>query len=226
LRYSGSCFHNAVLRALTMAYRPTEKTLARKAEIRQRLLDASLSILSEGGFAALTMVAVAARAGIATGAVYKHFESKDQLCSEVFREATEKEVAWVRETALQGDGAPSERLLQVIEAFALRALRNPRLAFALIAEPVDVQVDAQRLRYRLAYADMFEQLVDQGIQSGEFAPQFPSVSAAALVGVIAESLVGPLSWPAADQPPVETEALIAAIQAFCLRAVTAPKLSF
>jgi AcrR family transcriptional regulator len=204
-----------------MAYRPTEKTLARKAEIRQRLLDASLSILSDGGFAALTMVAVSAKAGIATGAVYKHFASKDELCSEVFRVATEKEVAWVRETALQGDDSPSERLLRVIEAFALRALRNPRLAFALIAEPVDVLVDAQRLRYRLAYADVFEQLVEQGIQSEEFAPQFPSVSAAALVGVIAESLVGPLSWPAADQPPLETEELIAAIQAFCLRAVMA-----
>jgi len=209
-----------------MAYRPTEKTLARKAEIRQRLLNAALSLVSGGGFAALTMVAVAAQAGIATGAVYKHFASKDQLCSEVFRLATEKEVAWVRETALRGDDSPSERLLRAIEAFALRALRNPRLAFALIAEPVDVQVDAQRLRYRLAYANVFEQLVEQGIQSGEFAPQFPSVSAAALVGVIAESLVGPLSWPAEDQPPMETESLIAAIQAFCLRAVKAPKLSF
>ncbi len=209
-----------------MAYRPTDKTLAHKAEIRQRLLDASLGLLSEGGFAALTMVAVAAKAGIATGAVYKHFESKDQLCSEVFRVATEKEVAWVRETTLQRDASPSELILRAIEAFALRALRNPRLAFALIAEPVDVLVDAQRLRYRRAYADMFEQLVAQGIESGEFAPQFPSVSAAALVGVIAESLVGPLSWPAEDQPPMETESLIAAIQAFCLRAVVGPKLSF
>lgn len=209
-----------------MAYRPTEKTLARKAEIRQRLLDAALGLVSDGGFAALTMVAVAANAGIATGAVYKHFVSKYELCSEVFRMATEKEVDWVRGMALQEEGAPSERLLRAIEAFATRALRHPRLAFALIAEPVDVLVDAQRLRYRLAYAAVFEQLVEQGIQSGEFAPQFPSVSAAALVGVIAESLVGPLSWPAADQPPLETEALIAAIQAFCLRAVTAPKLSF
>lgn len=209
-----------------MAYRPTEKTLARKAEIRQRLLDAALNLVSGGGFAALTMVAVAADAGIATGAVYKHFVSKDELCAEVFRMATEKEVAWVREMALQDEGAPSERLLRAIEAFATRALRHPRLAFALIAEPVDAQVDAQRLRYRQAYAHVFEQLVEQGIQSGEFAPQFPSVSAAALVGVIGESLVGPLSWSTPDQVPLETDALIAAIQAFCLRAVTAPKLSF
>ena len=205
-----------------MAYRPTEKTLARKAEIRQRLLNAALSLVSGGGFAALTMVAVAAQAGIATGAVYKHFASKDQLCCEVFRLATEKEVACVSETALQGGGSPSERLLRAIEVFAQRALRNPRLAFALIAEPVDVLVDAQRLLYRLAYANVFEQVVEQGIESGEFAAQFPSVSAAALVGVIAESLVGPLSWSAAEQRSMEAESLIAAIQAFCLRAVRGP----
>lgn len=204
-----------------MAYRPTEKTQARKAEIRQRLLDAALGLVSTGGFGALTMLAVATQAGVATGAVYKHFESKAHLCAEVFRIATEKEVAVVRETAL-GQGRASERLQRAIEAFALRALRNPRLAFALIAEPVDALVDAQRLRYRQAYADVFVELVAQGMRSGEFAAQTPSVSAAALVGVIAESLVGPLSWPAPDKPEQETGALIAAIQAFCLRAVAAP----
>lgn len=204
-----------------MAYRPTEKTQARKAEIRQKLLDAALALVSTGGFGALTMLAVATQAGVATGAVYKHFESKAHLCAEVFRIATEKEVAVVRETAL-GQGRASERLQRAIEAFALRALRNPRLAFALIAEPVDALVDAQRLRYRQAYADVFVELVAQGMRSGEFAAQTPSVSAAALVGVIAESLVGPLSWPAPDKPQQEAGALIAAIQAFCLRAVAAP----
>lgn len=203
-----------------MAYRHTEKTLARKAEIRQRLLDAALNLVSAGGFGALTMLAVATDAGIATGAVYKHFESKAHLCAEVFRIATEKEVAVVRENA-RGAGSASARLLHGVEAFALRALRNPRLAFALIAEPVDAMVDALRLRYRQAYADVFVTLVEDGIRSGEFAPQPASVSAAALVGVISESLVGPLSWPATDKPALDSSALIAAIQAFCLRAVAA-----
>lgn len=204
-----------------MAYRPTEKTQARKAELRQRLLDAALELVSSGGFGALTMVGVASRAGIATGAVYKHFESKAQMCAEVFSIATEKEVAVVRDNAL-GAGTASLRLQRAIEAFAQRALRNPRLAFALIAEPVDALVDEQRLRYRHAYAEVFQELLTQGIQSGEFAAQTPSVSAAALVGVIAESLVGPLSWPQPGQTPPEAGPLIAAIQAFCLRAVAAP----
>ena len=203
-----------------MAYRPTQKTMARKAEIRQRILDAALTVVSSGGFGALTMLAVASRADIATGAVYKHFESKASLCAEVFRLATEKEVAVVRENAL-GPGTPSQRLQRAVHAFALRALRNPRLAFALIAEPVDALVDVQRLHFRQAYADTFVALVEQGIASGEFAPQLPSVSAAALVGVIAESLVGPLSWPTSDRPSTDNDALIAAIQAFCLRAVSA-----
>lgn len=203
-----------------MAYRPTEKTMARKAEVRQSLLEAALRLVSHGGFGALTMVAVATEAGVATGAFYKHFESKAHLCAEVFRIATEKEVAVVRDNA-HGPGTPGERLRHGIEAFALRALRNPRLAFALIAEPVDALVDAQRLRYRQAYADVFLELVEQGIRSGEFAPQLPSVSAAALVGVIAESLVGPLTWPQPGQPVLQAGPLITAIQAFCLRAVSA-----
>ena len=167
-----------------MAYRPTEKTQARKAELRQRLLNAALELVSGGGFGALTMVGVASKAGIATGAVYKHFESKAHLCAEVFRVATEKEVAVVRDTAL-GAGSAAERLQHAIGAFAERALRNPRLAYALIAEPV------------------------------------PRVSAAALVGVIAESLTGPLS-PQHAQEPLSGGPLIAAIQAFCLRAVAQP----
>ncbi|HZW13435.1 MAG TPA: TetR/AcrR family transcriptional regulator [Noviherbaspirillum sp.] len=201
-----------------MAYRPTEKTVARKAALRQQILDAALLQVSTGGFGALTINAVAQQAGIATGAVYKHFDSKAELCAEIFRLATEKEVAVVRENAL-ADGKPTQRLLNAIEAFAARAIRGRRLAYALIAEPVDALVDVERLRYRHAYAEIFQQLVEDGVRSGDFPPQLAPVSAAALVGVIAEALVGPLTWQGGDQPVIEEKELIRSIQAFCLRAV-------
>ncbi len=206
-----------------MAYRPTEKTQAHKAALRERLLNAALSMVSAGGFNSLTISAVAQQAGIATGAVYKHFDSKAQLCAEVFRIATEKEVALVRETALR-EGDPATRLLDAIETFAMRALRGQRLAYALIAEPVDALVDSERLRYRHAYAEIFQQLVDDGIALGDFPAQVSAVSAAALVGVIAESLVGPLSWQAENRPQMEQASLVRSIQAFCLRAVAMKKL--
>ncbi len=201
-----------------MAYRPTEKTMARKAAAKNGVLQAALLIVSTGGFSALTISAVAQQAGMATGAVYKHFESKAQLCAEVFRMATEKEVA-VMQQAAWGEGAPASRLLHAIDTFAKRALRSQRLAYALIAEPVDALVDAERLRYRHAYAEVFQQLVEDGIRSGDFPVQAAAVSAAALVGVISESLVGPLSWRLDTQPHPEQTPLIRAIQVFCLRAV-------
>lgn len=199
-----------------MAYRATPKTIARKAQMRQRVLDAAVALVGAGGFSALSMQAVAVGAGMATGAVYLHFKNKADLCAEVFRLATEREVAVVR-SAAQASGTASHRLTQCIGVFAERALRARRMAYALIAEPVDALVDTERLRYRLAYAQVFEQLVREGIADGVFAPQDAEVSAAALVGVIAEALVGPLSTTGGADP----KAVVTAIQSFCLRAVSA-----
>lgn len=203
-----------------MAYRPTEKTLARKAAVRESLLAAALARVASDGFNGLTIAGTAQQAGMATGAVYKHFESKAQLCAEVFCLATEKEVAMVRGAAT-GAGTAAQRLCNAIAVFAERALRGRRLAYALIAEPVDTLVDVERLRFRHAYAEIFQQLVEDGMRSSDFAPQNAEVSAAALVGVISEALVGPLSWQRGGQAAQTPEQLIAAIQAFCLRAVGA-----
>ncbi|GGO81639.1 TetR family transcriptional regulator [Marinobacterium nitratireducens] len=202
-----------------MVYRRTEKVEARQAQLRQTLLNSALQLVAEGGFGALTIVELAQRAGIATGTVYKYFDSKAQLCAEVFTLGTEKELARVREKAL-AEGPASQRLLNAVESFAVRAIRGRRLAYALIAEPVDPQVDTQRLKYRQAYAQIFQQLVEDGIRRGEFPPQEAAVSAAALVGVIAEALVGPLTWPLdGSDAVIDQPRLIEAIQTFCLRAV-------
>lgn len=186
--------------------------------MRQRVLDASLRIVSTGGFGALTVSGVAREAGMATGAVYKHFDSKAELCAEVFRLATEKELAVVTENAL-AEGSPSARLLNAIGAFAARAIRGRRLAYALIAEPVDTLVDVERLRYRRAYADTFRKVVEDGVRAGEFPPQSATVSAAAIVGVISEAMVGPLTWRDGVEPAIDKSELIRSIQTFCLRAV-------
>ena len=93
------------------------------------------------------------------------------------------------------------------------------MVYALIAEPVDPVVDVERLRYRQAYSLCLSSWCAKGSITAAFAAQDATVSAAALVGVIAEALTGPLS----TQTPAGAEGnlVIAAIQAFCLRAVGA-----
>lgn len=203
-----------------MAYRPTEKTMAHKAAVRARLLAAARTLVSHGGFSALTIANVAQQAGIATGGVYKYFESKSHLCTEVFQIASEWELAKMT-AAAHGEGSPTQRLLNAIHVFSERALRSRRLAYGLIAEPVDTLVEDARLRLRQAYAAVYESLVEEGMQANEFAPQDARVSAAALVGGICEALVGPLALQRDGQLCHPPEKLIALIQAFSLRAVGA-----
>src|SRR2546423_11375908 len=76
-----------------MPYRPTERTEARKAETRERIVAAALDQLAEGGYASANVQAVAARAGVATGSVYRHFPSKGDLFAEGFRRASAHEMA-------------------------------------------------------------------------------------------------------------------------------------
>lgn len=206
-----------------MAYRETAKTRAKKQAVRQRLLDAAESLVAAEGFRGAAVARVAELAEVATGTVYRHFASKGDLFSEVFQRATAREVARVDE-ALHEPGGAIERLDRALKVFAARALRAPTMAWALIAEPVDPQVDQERLVYRQTYATLFAETLVDAIEAGEIPPQDTQLASAAIVGAIAEALIGPLS-PTAQEPqtpaPERNTELVSAIVGFCLHAVRA-----
>jgi AcrR family transcriptional regulator len=196
-------------------YRPTERTRARLAAARERIVDAALAQLAEGGYASASVVAVARRAGVATGTVYRHFPSKGDLFAEVFRRASQREVDVLRSMTDRAEPV-THRLAAWVEAFVRRALSEPVRAYALIAEPVDPAVDAERLTFRRAYADLFERALRDGEQGGQIPPLDAELTAAAIVGALAEALVGPLQRREAG-----ADALVAGLQTFVLRSVGA-----
>lgn len=208
-----------------MVYRTTNLRLDRDQALRSRILECALARVSDGGFASLTMQALAEDVGVATGSLYRHFASKGELASEVFVMASRREVDALA-SVFATPAAPGERLAQGILQFAARAWHSRQLAFALIAEPVEPEVDEQRLFYREAYADLFSGLLEEGVSSGDFQVEQLRLVAACLVGAIAESLVGPLSPPARAAREAGGMAIGFAdasrnLVTFCLRAVGA-----
>ncbi len=187
---------------------------------RERLLRSARELIEEGGYGAASVVAIADRAGVAAGTLYRHFPSKQELFVEVFRTVCAREERAMRAAAEQMSSrrAP-ERLEGVLATFARRALRNPRLAWALIAEPVDPLVDAERLAYRGRYAQVIAETLRAGIGAGELPEQNVELTAAALVGGCGEALVGPLS-PVSRKPPSDVE-VVDALATFVRRAVGA-----
>jgi len=200
-----------------LPYRPTERTEAHRIATRKRIAAAAGEIVAAEGYAAASVAAVAAAAGVAVGTVYRHFPSKGELMAELFRQASTRELEATR-AAVEAAAGPCERLAAAAATFAERALRGRRLAWALIAEPVDPLVEGERLAFRRAYRDLFVDIVESGVTEGVLPEQDAELSAAAIVGAIGETLVGPLSPVAPERDPAT---VVDAVVAVCLRATGA-----
>lgn len=185
---------------------------------RERLLAAALGLVEEGGYAAASVKEISERVGVTNSALYRHFPSKAELCAELFRRVCSGELAAMEAAAQRGADLPvPDRVQTVLMTFAGRALANPRLAWALIAEPVDPLVEAERLAYRRRYRENLAGLLREGIADGSVPDQDPDLIAAALVGAVGEALVGPVS-PLVDPLP-RKEDVMSALQAFVRRAI-------
>ncbi|MFC3226223.1 TetR/AcrR family transcriptional regulator [Marinibaculum pumilum] len=183
----------------------------------EALLRATRALVAEGGWPAAQISAIAARAGVATGSVYRYFDSKAALCVQVLARVSERE-ADVVAAIIDGGGDPAGRLRDAVAGFVRRAAGEPRLAYALIAEPCDPAIDAARLRYRDALAAQFARLIDEGRRSGAFADLPADLVSTCLVGAMMEPLILPL---AREAPPrgAELERLAAQVARACLNMV-------
>src|SRR4051812_332731 len=197
-----------------MAYRRTPLMQARIDAQRGAIVEAAAALLAEQGYAGCTMAAVAGRAGVAAGSVYKHFAGKADLVAEVFRNIVTHEVDVVRRAASSGSAA--ECTTAVLETFARRALKSPKRAYVLLVEPVDPVIDELRLEFRRAFRDVITEAIERGVADGELPPQNASVVAAALVGAFGEALLGPLAT-GADDPDI-----VPPLIAFTPRAIGGP----
>jgi AcrR family transcriptional regulator len=189
------------------------------AGTREKLLHAAAEVIQEGGWGSASVGAVAARAGLAAGTLYRHFPSKADLFVEVFRTVSQRELAAMRAADAE-NGGMAQRFDAVVATYARRALHNRRLAWALVYEPLDAVVDAERLAYRKLYCQGMASLIRHGIESGAVPRQDADLAAAAVVGVIAETLVSPLS-PVTAAPRSE-DALVQAIVTYCRRVIGLP----
>lgn len=201
-----------------MAYRRTERVQEQLQDKRDRILQAVRAVVAEVGFRGAQVATVAQAAGVATGTVYRHFPSKGELFAEALALNAGHEVD-VMAAVAASEGTAAARLADAVRIFALRAVLARRLAWAMIAEPAEPEVDAARLKYRRAFADVIQRLVEDGIATGEFPAQNARVAAAGLIGALTEGLIGPLAQDA--EAPPDAEALARAITAFCLQAVSA-----
>lgn len=186
-------------------------------DTHKRVVRVTRDLIAEGGWAAAQISVIARRAGLATGSVYRYFDSKVDLCVQVLAEVSQRE-AEVVASIIDTQGDATSRLQDAVATFVRRAARKPRLAYALIAEPCEPELDEARLKYRDALAEQFARLIAEGTRRGEFIDMPSGLLSTCVTGAVMEPLIRPLSRSATPSKR-EIDTLAQQVALACVRMV-------
>jgi AcrR family transcriptional regulator len=103
---------------------------AAQRERRKRILDATVALAREGGFDAVQMRAVADKAEVALGTLYRYFPSKIHLLVSALAREFERSETTFREASIPGDTA-AERVIWVMKGTTRGLQGDPKLTEAL-----------------------------------------------------------------------------------------------
>jgi AcrR family transcriptional regulator len=103
---------------------------AAQRDRRKRILDATIALASKGGFEAVQMRAVAERADVALGTLYRYFPSKIHLLVAGLARELERGQDRLERTTIPGD-TPHDRVLYMLHRVTRAMQRDPHLTEAM-----------------------------------------------------------------------------------------------
>jgi AcrR family transcriptional regulator len=161
------------------------------AERKAQILDAAKISFAERGFSKTRMADIAQRSGLSKGALYLYFESKDAIILSLLEKVFEPELRDLK-SLLESDQSAQERLLiyanraadDIQRMLDWMALTFEFIVLAFRREPIKKFINAI---YKKNLA-LLEELIQQGIDAGEFELD-QAQDAAIAVGAIIEGTI-------------------------------------
>lgn len=162
------------------------KTAEHPPNARQRLLDAALQLFSSKGYAATSVRELVEVAGVTKPVLYYYFKNKEGLYLALMEDAL-GDFFQVAEQARTAPGSVTERICgyctALLDIFVER-LPVARLIYAIYYGPPQ---GAPHLDFEASFSTMLahmEQLVSEGISTGEFRQVSPPDAAWAIVALL------------------------------------------
>jgi AcrR family transcriptional regulator len=145
---------------------PTEADLgsAAQRDRRKRILDATLTLASKGGYEAVQMRAVAERADVALGTLYRYFPSKIHLLVSALAREFERTQEKLDRSPIPGDTA-YDRMVYVLGRTTRSMQRDPLLIEAMTR--AFMFADPSAASEVNTVARIMEQLLTRAMHEGE-----------------------------------------------------------
>ena len=155
--------------------RPAGRRAQSKQEIRERIVQAALTLFQTKGFDATTTRAIARKAGIAEGTVFNYFKTKDDIALYFFEQEVDQAMAAVRDNPRLRKAPLEEKLFTLVHSqLEFLAPYERFIGTALIhalkpASPLGpFSHRAQELRHR--YLGFVEELIEESIPKHRHSP--------------------------------------------------------
>ncbi len=170
----------------------------RREERRQQLLDAGLELFGTDGFAAVTIEALCAEAGLNPRYFYEQFATREELLGAVYERHVVAVLETVRVAIARSAAEPAQRLWAGLTAFVTATLADERAARINYFEMVGVSADleAQRRGVLRAYAELIAAQAAEMDDLGPLGRGDRRMAAVALTGAT-EGLI--TDWMSSEQ---------------------------
>ena len=138
---------------------------------RNQILDAATTVFVRQGFQHARMDDIVEESGLSKGTLYWYFKSKEDIINAILRRLFAGDLEHL-ESLLQAEGSATERLIQLTNHRVIGLKRMSSLV-PIIFEFYAVAVHQQWVKqfineYFQHFRTLLEELIQQGIDSGEF----------------------------------------------------------
>jgi len=158
--------------------------MKREETTRERIRREAAGLFRRKGFNGTSMAELAAAVGVTKSSLYHHFPSKQALLSEIIQLTVDRVTPLVEAVAAM-DKPAGDRLRAAVEIHTVEAIRDRDAVACFIEEGRYLRPDLMEahLEKRDRYEQIFRRMVEEGISSGEFAPQDVGMSVRAILGM-------------------------------------------
>ena len=132
---------------------------------RERLVRAALELFTAQGYHDTTTPAIAKKAGVAEGTIYRHFAGKQQFFNELYRASAR----WAGKLVKDADAlnvGPREKLAELARGLVAGAAREPAVARLFFVLRYDALLDEESRKTAREFRLGLESLIAQGKADG------------------------------------------------------------
>ncbi|MEV0704083.1 TetR/AcrR family transcriptional regulator [Saccharopolyspora sp. NPDC050389] len=148
----------------------TKRLSTRGSERRAELLAIAAELFATRGFLATTVRDIADAAGILSGSLYHHFDSKESMVDEILREFLDAQRE-TNEQVLREASDPRAAITELIRR-SFGAMQQHRAAIAIFQNESKYLAESERFGYLKQAADEFERTWTRLLQDGQRAGVF------------------------------------------------------